>query len=213
MVLTKSIDPENVSAALEGLTMATVAVLATLKVRFAKAITLGTAIGNVFDQIFSPFTSKVLQYGLPDDYEKWIPVCYILCFLKNRSQQVVLKYLTKSNNDRWAQVINRYGFRYIGLCTSWILMRMMTSVFAALRGSSLFITGVCGYLVKHNHVEANIFKQGNIVLVGGWGILAAVGVYVQMSNRFSLSFPLNILLMPFTIAENAVIFAVGASSD
>lgn len=74
MVLTKSINPENVSIAIEGLTMATVAVLATLRVRFAKAITLGTAIGEVLNKIFSPFTTQVLEFALPDDYEKWIPV-------------------------------------------------------------------------------------------------------------------------------------------
>lgn len=74
MVLTKSINPENVSVALEGLTMATVAILATLRVKFAKAITLGTAIGEVLHKIFSPFTTKALEYALSSDYEKWVPV-------------------------------------------------------------------------------------------------------------------------------------------
>lgn len=74
MVLTRSINPDNVSIALEGLTMATVAILATLRVRFAKAITLGTAIGDVLNKIFSPFSTQLLEYGLPRDYEKWIPV-------------------------------------------------------------------------------------------------------------------------------------------
>lgn len=76
MVLTKSVDPSKVSMALEGLTIATVAVLATLRVRFAKAITLGTAIGSALDKLLSPFTTKILQFSLPDAYEKWIPVSY-----------------------------------------------------------------------------------------------------------------------------------------
>jgi hypothetical protein len=46
-VLCRSADPENVSMALEGLTQASLAILATLRVQFAKAITLGTAIGDV----------------------------------------------------------------------------------------------------------------------------------------------------------------------
>lgn len=82
MVLFKSINPENVSVALEGLTMATVAILATLRVRFAKAITLGTAIGEVLHKIFSPFTTRALEYALPDDYEKWIPVSFLCCHLR-----------------------------------------------------------------------------------------------------------------------------------
>lgn len=74
MVLTKSVDPEKVSAAVEGLTLATVAILATLRIRFAKAITLGTAIGSAFEKLFSPFTTQILRFSLPDAYEKWIPV-------------------------------------------------------------------------------------------------------------------------------------------
>lgn len=85
MVLTKSINPENVSVALEGLTMATVAVLATLRVKLAKAITLGTAIGEVLYKIFSPFTTKALEYALPNEYQKWIPVSFsfVICACPN----------------------------------------------------------------------------------------------------------------------------------
>lgn len=74
MVLTKSVDPENVSAALEGLTIASVAIVATLRVRFAKAVTLGTAIGDVLFSVFSPLTTSALQATIPRDYKKWIPV-------------------------------------------------------------------------------------------------------------------------------------------
>lgn len=94
MVLTRSVNPENVSIALEGLTMATVAILATLRVRFAKAITLGTAIGDVLHKMFSPFTARVLEYGLPDDYEKWIPVSCARSFSACRMAQSILFSLT-----------------------------------------------------------------------------------------------------------------------
>lgn len=77
MVVTRSVDPEKLSNALEGLTMATVAILATLRIKFAKAITLGRAIGQVMEDILSPFTTKMLEVGLPDNYEKWIPVRHI----------------------------------------------------------------------------------------------------------------------------------------
>lgn len=91
-------------------------------------------------------------------------------------------------------------------------MRVVTSVFAAMRGSSLFITGVCGYLVRYNYIGANVFKQGNPLVVAAWGLLALLGMYWQISSSFRLPFPLNILLLPVTIAENFVIFAVGVSS-
>lgn len=74
MVLTSSIDPQKVSNAIEGLTVAIVAILATLRIRFAKAITLGTAIGQVLENLLSPFTTKALKLGLPNNYDNWIPV-------------------------------------------------------------------------------------------------------------------------------------------
>lgn len=181
MVMTKSVDPENISIALEGMTMATVAILATLRVRFAKAITLGTAIGGVLDKFLGPFVTKGLEFAIPGDYEKWIPV------------------------------LRKYGFRYVGVSASWILMRAMTSMFGAMRGSSLFVTGVCGYLVRHQYVNGSaIFTEGNPLLVGAWGALAVTGWYWQLSSRFRLPFPLNILFFPITVLEHAVMLLVGS---
>ena len=65
---------ENVAVAVEGLTTATIAILATLRLRFAKAITLGTAIGEVLSKILGPFVAQALELTIPADYEKWIPV-------------------------------------------------------------------------------------------------------------------------------------------
>lgn len=91
-------------------------------------------------------------------------------------------------------------------------MRAVTSVFAAMRGSSLFVTGVCAYLTRYGYVGPNIFKEGNPLLVCAWGLLALIGIYWQVSSGFSVPFPLNLILLPVTIAENAVILAVGVSA-
>lgn len=182
MVLTRAMDPEKVSAALEGLTIAVVAILATLRVKFAKAITLGTAIGQVLEQILSPFTTPSLQYALPDDYDKWVPV------------------------------ISRYGFRYLGISMSWILMRVITAVFAALKGSELSLLGIIGYLENFGYVERGTFKKGNPAVVGAWALLAMVGAYLQISSGFTLPFPINLLFFPLTVLEQFIIFAVGTSA-
>lgn len=98
------------------------------------------------------------------------------------------------------------------MSASWVLMRAVTGVFAAMRGSSLFITGVCAYLTRYGYVGPNIFKEGNPVVVVAWGGLAVIGIYWQVSSGFRLPFPLNVMLLPVTIAENALILAVGVSS-
>lgn len=65
---------EQVAAAVEGLTTAYIAVMATLRVKFAKAITLGMSIGNVLTKIAGPYVTQALKVVIPDEYEKWIPV-------------------------------------------------------------------------------------------------------------------------------------------
>lgn len=60
--------------AIEALTTAYVAVMATLRVKFAKAITLGMAIGNVLTRVTGPYLTQALKVVVPDEYEKWIPV-------------------------------------------------------------------------------------------------------------------------------------------
>lgn len=179
MVLTKAMDPEKVSAALEGLTIAVVAILATLRVKFAKAITLGTAIGNVLEQILAPFTTPFLQAALPDDYDKWVPV------------------------------ISRYAFRYAGISMSWLLMRIITAVFAAIKGSELFLFGLLAYLENFGYVERGFFQKGNPIIVLAWAVLALLGAYLQISSGFSLPFLLSILFFPLTVLEQTIIFAVG----
>jgi hypothetical protein len=41
-------------------------------------------------------------------------------------------------------------------------------------------------------------------------LLAALGLYFQLSRGFSLPFPLNLLLLPVTVAEYFLIWIVGA---
>lgn len=107
----------------------------------------------------------------------------------------------------------RYGFRYLGVSVSWFLMRITTGAFASIRGSSVFITGLCGYLVKNNYMADGIFDEANPVVVAAWAALAFMGWWWQLSSGFRLSFPFNFLLLPFTILENAVFVAVGVSDS
>lgn len=92
-------------------------------------------------------------------------------------------------------------------------MRIITSVFAAVRGSELFILGVIAYLERHGYVRHDLFKEGSPGVVAVWCIVTAIGVYWQISSGFRLPFPLNLLLLPFTLAEQIVVFAVGTSAQ
>jgi hypothetical protein len=182
LVLSRSVDPDALSMALEGLSCACLAVLATLRVRFAAAITLGTAIGDTVLAMCGPVATAGMAAVLPDEYERWIPV---LC---------------------------RYGARYVGVSLSWMLMRVTSSVFSSMRGSSLMITGVAAYLVGHGRVDRNDVKSGEPMLMLVWGAVGLLGFYWQASSGFQLRFPVNVLLLPVTIVEKVLVAVVGSKT-
>ncbi|PXF48251.1 hypothetical protein BWQ96_01940 [Gracilariopsis chorda] len=183
VVLSRSVDPEQVSAALEGVCMATVAILATVRVRFGRALTIGTAIGDVLHDTLSGLSTRLLRYALSEEYEKWIPV------------------------------LNRYGFRYVGVCMGWMMVRLVTALYAAMRGSVLLTRAVQSYLVRHGYVrrQAVEVEQGSARMIALCGALAATGVYWQLSGSFTVGFPLNVILVPVTVAEGVVTFVVAAA--
>lgn len=179
-VLLRAVDPDQVAAAAEGLTAAWVAILATLRVKFAKAITFGTAIGNLLTNVLGGSLTTALESVVPDDYDRWVPV------------------------------LVRYGLRYIGVSVAWFLLRITTSAYSAMRGSQLFLVGLCGYLLKHGYMESKIGER-HPVWLGSWGIIACFGWWWQISRGFSLPLPFNLLLLPFTIVEQALVIAVGVT--
>lgn len=204
---------------MEGLSCASVAILATLRVRFAAAITLGTGIGDVVLGMFGPAATAAMTAVIPDDYDRWVPV---LC---------------------------RYTARYIGVTLSWMLMRVTSSVFSSMRGSSILITGthqyqehrniqirslrrlsvrsvisltafflfpcfpgICAYLVRHGHIDRRSVKNGEPGLVLAWGVIALLGFYWQASSGYSLRFPWNIVLLPVTVLEKVLVGVVGSKT-
>lgn len=70
VVLTRSVDPEALSMAFEGLASAYLAILATLRVRFAAAITLGTAIGDTTNRILGYWIVAALEAAIPTEHER-----------------------------------------------------------------------------------------------------------------------------------------------
>ncbi|CAN8068113.1 unnamed protein product [Agarophyton chilense] len=178
-VLSASVNPDNVSAALEGLAMAMVAITATLRVRFAAAITLGSAIGDVLCAMLSPFSSALLRLWLAEPQEKWI------------------------------SVVNRYAFRYAGMCLSWALARAVSSVLCATRGSAMLVSAAVQYGVRRGMMDAATASAARYATVGAWALLAALGLYAQLLGSVGSRFPFNVLLAPVWVAELALVLVVG----
>ncbi|KAA8497391.1 hypothetical protein FVE85_1120 [Porphyridium purpureum] len=180
MVILKAVDPNQLAEALEGLTQAWIAVIATLRVKFAQAITLGTSIGNNLDQFVSPFIMRVVNPHVPREYAKWVPVSL------------------------------KYTFRYMGVALAFKLMRYVSAVFVGLKGSEIFFFGLSTFLVRHNYLEKEFATKGNPLITAGFTALGLFGAYVQIARNFSIPFPFNVLCLPLTIAEKVLMFCVGS---
>mmetsp|Transcript_52204 Transcript_52204/g.148816 ORF Transcript_52204/g.148816 Transcript_52204/m.148816 type:complete len:338 (-) Transcript_52204:172-1185(-) len=72
MVL-KNVDPEKVNHAMVGLYTGWVGIVAALKIKFAKTVTLGAVIGEM---LYKPAAQlePVLEAAMPEEYRRWVPV-------------------------------------------------------------------------------------------------------------------------------------------
>lgn len=77
LLFLRTVDPHRVSNALSGINAGFLAVVATLKLQFAKAITLGKSIGDVLKKPANEFVVPVIEKLLPDEYKQWAKVLVI----------------------------------------------------------------------------------------------------------------------------------------
>jgi hypothetical protein len=87
------------------------------------------------------------------------------------------------------------------------LNRIIIAFHSAVRGAGLVVAGVTSLLVRGDKSEtkmvADLLTEGSSAHTAAIVMLVGVGVYTQLSSGFAAPFPLNILLMPLTIAETA----------
>lgn len=163
-----------------GINTGFIAVIATLKVQFAKTITLGNAVSKPIEQVANTYALPILESFVPVEYRKWT--------------KPLLGYSIKSTC----------------ISVAWTLRRMMSSYHSAIRGGLLFSKNLFNYLYSMKYISVSLEDTPLDKLVGY--SLAALGIYFQVYFRFSLPFPLNILLFPFTIVEYFLVWCVNNSS-
>lgn len=73
LYLTQTKDPDKISKCIGQLTSAMAGVLATLKLEFARTISLGVSIGNTLRPLASKYFLPVLKTAVPEAYHKWLP--------------------------------------------------------------------------------------------------------------------------------------------
>jgi len=114
-------DPIVMSQCLQSIYSGSIGVLATLKIQFAKTITLGATIGECIEKPVCGILGPILRRIVPTEYHKWV--------------QVGMEYICKS----------------IGCSIAWLLQRIISAVHAAIRGSYMFTHAFAKWTSAHGY--------------------------------------------------------------
>lgn len=169
LLVLRTVDPNRLTCAIAAINAGFLGVIATLKMQFAKTITLGNAIASTIEGPVDRYIIPKVEPHVPEEYRKWI------------------------------RPVISYSIRSVAISIAWFIQRIISALHSALRGGLMCSRNILKYLsaMKIYELDENDTYLDEIV---GYG-LAVLGLIFQLSTAFSLPFPLNFLLFPFTIVE------------
>ncbi|KAM3576393.1 hypothetical protein VYU27_001743 [Nannochloropsis oceanica] len=118
-----SVNPEKLGSAVGNLNLAALAIIAALKVRFARIITLGRAMAEILSPVAKRILGPALAFCLPKDYQQWgAPSVGFLV-------------------------------QIAAIQVAWMLQRLLATVHSAMRGGMMFSRGGLAYLRKEGYIK------------------------------------------------------------
>lgn len=190
VIMTAITQPGRLETATASLWSAYLAVLATLKLEFARTTAIALGIGQTIEAPASRLLSPALDHLLGQDL------------------------------SHWTSTIIRTIINVICITIAWFAQQVISMYYAALRGGRMFGVGVLllvhdnGWDTKLPERMRSWFDPDQSYLdeILGFG-LAAGGMVFQSLSLFTIFFPLNIVLFPLTIIEWFLRFQITFSSD
>mmetsp|Transcript_56069 Transcript_56069/g.133060 ORF Transcript_56069/g.133060 Transcript_56069/m.133060 type:complete len:342 (+) Transcript_56069:23-1048(+) len=171
LVMLKSVNPEQVAEALHVVYEYLIAIVATLRFKFAAAVTLGSSIGEMFHQGVDHMVHPMLERAVPREYHKWIaPATKVAC-------------------------------RVVAVSLALLLQRVVSAFHSSIRGAYIFVISAQKAAVKLGYLRAVILEEdspGFSVAVAG---VAGLGFLNQVVYGFGLPFPFYILFFPVYVVE------------
>jgi hypothetical protein len=118
----------------------------------------------------------------------------------------VLRQVIPPEYQKWISPIIRYTCRGFGITIAWWLQTLTSAMHSALRGGEQFTKGLVLFLARNGY-SINV-TEGSYMFAAIMYSVALVGFYWQVINGFSLIFPLNLILFPFTLGEWIVRYVI-----
>ena len=177
-LMLKTLDPDEVSDAIAGVWGGFMGVVAVLRIQFAQAVTLGSALGNTLNDMSKETVQPHLEALVDPEYKKWV-----------------------------APVL-RYGIKSVAVTIAFFIQRVMSSFHSATRGSQMMLKGAKKQLTAMGKPVPGILQEKNpnykFIATG----LAVLGFVLQLYMGFGVPFPLNLLLLPVTMLEHFLMMFV-----
>lgn len=121
----RTVDPDEVSTAIMALWGGFLSIVATLRVHFAQAVTLGCSFGDMFHRHFQKHLEPAVNDVLPPELKKWTPKAVM--------------YICKVG----------------GVIIAWFLRRVITGFHSAMRGGNMAVTHGIALGKKFNRIPAD----------------------------------------------------------
>ncbi|EKX54198.1 hypothetical protein GUITHDRAFT_132591 [Guillardia theta CCMP2712] len=164
-------------------------VVATLKLQFAKTMSLAVSISDNIRKPAVSILAPFLIYSLPPEHHPWInPILDLTC-------------------------------KFLAMSLAWYLSRIISAVHSAIIGGLAASRACIQLLNDRKLITldidklrilatfADVITKSMIDEYSGW-TLAAMGILFQLGQGMQLSFPLNILLLPLSFVEVSLQWAV-----
>jgi hypothetical protein len=116
LLFLRTIDPNRLALAIAGINAGFLAVIATLKMHFARTITLGNAIGAALEPSADKYIVPILEKVFPSEYRKW------------------------------AKPLVQYSIHCAAISVAWTIQRFISAFHSALRGGLLFSRNILEYV-------------------------------------------------------------------
>lgn len=125
LLFLKTVDPLRLTTAISGLNAGFLAVVGCLKLQFAKAITLGNALGDIAKKPASTYLVPALEAIMPPEYKKW------------------------------AEPLIMYTLKTACISLAWFLQRILSAIHSAIRGGTMVSRNLLEYSSKMGYFHIN----------------------------------------------------------
>ena len=151
---------------------------------------IGSTLITVFAVVHSKFAKSIaLGSSIGEAFKR--PSNYLFVPL--------LTSLYPKKYHQWIYPTINYTCKTIAIILSLILGKVISTVQSGIRGGLLFSRRILKWVSSNNYYKFDSEKNYLDEIIG-WSI-AAIGIFFQFRNKFSIPFPLNIIMLPLTLLE------------